>query len=68
MLIIVDHLIQIIVRTIFSVLREGPTNDNNDSVGVAEKKINNNFIKPKTKFWLSFNFNGDDSYFFVKGN
>ena len=55
-------------RLIFSVLREGPTNDNNDSVGVAGKKINNNFIKPKTKFCLSFNFNGDDSYFFVKGN
>ena len=56
-------------RLIFSVLREGPTNDNNDSVGVAEKKINNNFIKPKTKFCLSFHFNGGfNGYFFVKRN
>ena len=31
------------------------------------KKISINFSKEKTKFWLSFHYNGDNSYLFVKG-
>ena len=46
-------------------LGEGPTDDINDSIGTAEKKLSINFSKANTKFCLSLNNNGDNSYLFV---
>ena len=49
----------------FLVLGEGSTHDINGSVGAAEQKFDINFSKAKTKFCMSWNFNGDYSYIFV---
>ena len=46
-------------------LGEGPTDDINGSIGTAEKKLSINFSKANTKFCLSLNNNGDNSYLFV---
>ena len=42
----------------FSVLPEGPTDDINSSIGIAEKKVCINFSKAKTKFCLSLHYKG----------
>ena len=49
----------------FSVLGEEPTDDINDSVCTAERKLSINFSKAKTKFCLSLNYNDFNSYLFV---
>ena len=49
----------------FWALVEGPTDDINDSVGTAEKKLSIKFIKTNTKFPLSLHSNGDESYLYV---
>ena len=46
-------------------LGEGPTDDINGSIGTAEKKLSINFSNANTKFCLSLNNNGDNSYLFV---
>ena len=51
----------------FLVLREGPADDINGSASDVEKMFNVNFSKAKTKFCLSFHYNGDSSYLFVNG-
>ena len=48
-------------------LGEGDTFGINGSFGAIEKKFSINFSKTKTKFFLSFHYNGDNSYLFVKG-
>ena len=45
----------------FLVLGEGPTDDNNGTVGVAEKNFSVNFNKAKTKFCLNLRYNCDSS-------
>ena len=44
---------------------EGPTDDINDSICIAETKFSINFTKANTKFFVSLHYNGDESYFFV---
>ena len=51
-------------KNYFLVLGEG---DVYGSFGAPEKKFGINFSKTKTKFCLSFHYNGDNSYLFVKG-
>ena len=54
-------------KNYFLILGGGPTFGINGSFGASEKKIDLNFIKAKTKFWLSLHYNGDNSYLFVDG-
>ena len=49
----------------YLVLGERDTLGINGSFGAPEKKFNINFSKAKTKFCLSLDYNGDDSYLFV---
>ena len=50
-----------------SVLGEGNTFGINGKFGAPEKNFTINFSKAKTKFCLSFHYNGDNSYLFVNG-
>ena len=52
-------------KNIFLMLGEEPIDDNNGSVGTAEKYFSINFSKAKTKFCLSLHRNGNNSYLFV---
>ena len=45
----------------------GPTVDINGRVGTAEESFSVYFSKAKTKFCLSLNYKGDNSYLFVNG-
>ena len=51
----------------FIVLGKGPTDNINGSFGAAEKKFSTDFINAKTKFCLSFHYNGDSSYLIING-
>ena len=51
----------------FLILGEDPTYGVNGSFGSPEKKFNINFTKANTKFCLSLNYNGNNSYLFVNG-
>ena len=55
------------LKNSFLVLDEGPTSDINGGFGSPEKKFSINFIKPKAKFCLSLQCNGDNSNLFVNG-
>ena len=46
----------------FLVLGEIPTDDINSRFGTPEQKFITNFSKAKTKFYLSLQYNGDNSY------
>ena len=49
------------------VLEEQTTDVINNSVCEPEKKFSINFTNSKTKFCLSFQYNGDNSYLYVNG-
>ena len=51
----------------FLVLGEGDTFGINGNFGAPERKFSINFSKAITKFCLSLNYNGDNSYLFVNG-
>ena len=51
----------------FLVLGEGDTFGVNGNFGAPERKFSINFSKAITKFYLSLNYNGDNSYLFVNG-
>ena len=51
----------------FWILRKGPTYGINGSFGSPEKKVNINFSKANTKFYLSLPYNYNNSYLFVNG-
>ena len=61
-LIILDHLIMIIKKNNFLVLGRRPTDDINDSVGTAEKKLSIGFTKANTKLTFSLYYIGDENY------
>ena len=44
---------------------DGPTFGINGGFRSEERKININFIKANTKFWLSWHYNTDNSYLLV---
>ena len=48
------------------ILGKGDSFGINRSFGAPKKKISFNFIKAKTKFCLSLDYNSDNSYLFVK--
>ena len=48
-------------------LGEGDTFGINGNFGAPERKFSINFSKAITKFCLSLNYNGDNSYLFVNG-
>ena len=62
---ILHHLILIIEKNNSLILGEGPTDDINDSTGLAERKFIIKFRKGNTKFWLSLQYSGDNSCLFV---
>ena len=52
-------------KTDFLVLDEGPTDDINGSIGIAEKDLSIHFSKAKAKLCLVLHYNVNNSYFFV---
>ena len=50
---------------ILKIIKIGPTDDINESVGVPKKNFSINFNKSKTKFCLSLHYNGDAIYLYV---
>ena len=48
-------------------LSEEPTENINGSISATEWKFIINFSKSKTKFFLSFDYNGENNIFFVNG-
>ena len=46
-------------------LDEGPTDDINGSIGIAEKDLSIHFSKAKAKLCLVLHYNVNNSYFFV---
>ena len=49
----------------FLIIGKGPTIGINGSFGSPDKEFSLNFIKARTNFCLSLNYNGDNSYLFV---
>ena len=50
----VHHFIQVIIKNIFSVLDDGPTDDVNGSINAAGKNFRINFNETRSKFCLNF--------------
>ena len=51
----------------FLILGERDSSGIKESLGVPAKKININFSKAKTKFYLSLHYNSNNSYLFING-
>ena len=63
---IVHYLIMIMEKiTFLHQLGEGPIDGINGSTGAVEKKLSIDFSKAKTKFCLSLQCNGDESYLYA---
>ena len=51
----------------FLVLAEGPTDNIDGSNNIAEKMLSINFSKAKTKFCLTLDYHGNNSYLLING-